>query len=339
MADTQSARNELARASEPAATRPLRWAAGIVNHASYDDLAECLASLALQTRLPEGVLVVDTGVDPARLAALRDEHKELAFELHPNRGWGAGVNRVLAWCRDQHPDVEAVLLLNPDVALDPDYAAVLAEALARDPRVAVATGKLLRPGRQELDSAGIRLPRHRRPRDRGSGQRDTGRFDRAEYVFAASGAAMLVRATAMDSVALDGEVFDEDFFAYHDDTDLCWRVHRFGWEVLYEPRAQAVHGRRWRPDRRFEVDPGVRRHSFKNHYLQIIKNERAPDFVRNLPWIAAWEVARLAFVLLFDRALLPAYAAAWRAAPVAWAKRRSLERRLQAPRTPAASRV
>lgn len=339
MADTQSARNELARAIDVAESRPLRWAAGIVNHGSYDDLAACLEALAKQIAQPEGVLVVDTGVDPVRLASLQEEHAGLEFELHPNRGWGAGVNRVLAWGRERHPDVEAVLLLNPDVALDPDYGAVLAEALARDPRVAVATGKLLRPGRQELDSAGIRLPRHRRPRDRGSGEPDTGRFDRAEYVFAASGAAMLVRSAAMDSVALDGEVFDEDFFAYHDDTDLCWRVHRFGWEVLYEPRAQAVHGRRWRPDRRFAIDPRVRRHSFKNHYLQIIKNERGPDFVRNLPWIAAWEIARLAFVLLFDRALLPAYAAAWRAAPVAWAKRRSLERSLQAPHPPAASRV
>jgi GT2 family glycosyltransferase len=306
------------------------WTAGVVNHGSYDDLAGCLASLEQQTSPPSGVVVVDTGVDPARLDALRARHAAFEFEIHPNRGWGAGGNRVLAWSRERRPGAAFTLLLNPDVVLDADFAERLVGAIARDPSVAIATGKLLRPGRRELDSAGIQLPRHRRPRDRGSGEPDVGRFDRREYVFGASGAAMLLRCAAMETVAIDGEVFDEDFFAYQDDTDLCWRVQRFGWRVLYEPGACAVHGRRWRKQRRFAIEVGVRRHSFKNHYLQIIKNERTSDFLRNLPWIAAWEVARLGFAIAFDRGVLPAYAAALREAPTAWAKRKVLARRLAA---------
>jgi GT2 family glycosyltransferase len=312
---------------------PGAWVAGVVNHGSYDDLAECLVSVERQTLSPAGVVVVDTGVAPDRLTGLRDRHPGCVFEEHANRGWGAGVNRVLSWCGERHPDAEFVLLLNPDVTLDPDFAERLVAAIARDASVAIATGKLLRPGRQELDSAGIRLPRHRRPRDRGSGEPDVGRYDRAEYVFGASGAAMLVRRSAMDAIAIDGEVVDEDFFAYQDDTDLCWRAQRFGWHVLYEPAARAVHGRRWRRDRRFTIDVRVRRHSFKNHYLQLIKNERPTDFLWNLPWIAAWEVARLGFAIAFDRAILPAYAAALREAPTAWAKRRAVAHRLAALRS------
>jgi len=318
---------------------PGAWAVGVVNHGSYDDLAECLASVERQTSSPCGVLVVDTGVDPARLDALRVRYPGYVFEQRANRGWGAGVNRVLAWCDERNPDAEFVLLLNPDMSLDAEFGERLVAAIARDPSVAIATGKLLRPGRQELDSAGIRLPRHRRPRDRGSGERDVGRFDRPEYVFGASGAAMLVRRSAMEAIAIEGEVVDEDFFAYQDDTDLCWRAHRFGWRVLYEPAARAVHGRRWRREGRFAIDVGVRRHSFKNHYLQIIKNERAIDFLRNLPWIAAWEVARLGFAIAFDRAILPAYAAALREAPTAWAKRRVVARRVAALRSTVGPRV
>ena len=48
----------------------------------------------------------------------------------------------------------------------------------------------------------------------------------------------------------------------------------------------------------------VRRHSFKNHYLQLIKNERGRDFLANLPAIAFWELARFGFALLRDRAVL-----------------------------------
>jgi GT2 family glycosyltransferase len=320
---------------EPELTPPSgAWAAGVVNHGSYDDLAGCLASLERQTLSPCGVVVVDTGVAPDRLAELRARHPRYVFEQHANRGWGAGVNRALAWCGEWHPAAAFVLLLNPDVVLDPDFAERLVAGIARDASVAIATGKLLRPGRRELDSAGIRLPRHRRPRDRGSGERDVGRFDRAEYVFGASGAAMLVRRSAMEAIAIEGEVVDEDFFAYQDDTDLCWRAQRFGWRVLYEPAARAVHGRRWRREGRFAIDVRVRRHSFKNHYLQLIKNERTTDFLRNLPWIAAWEVARLGYAIAFDRAILPAYAAALREAPTAWAKRRVVARRLAALRSP-----
>jgi GT2 family glycosyltransferase len=306
-----------------------RYVAGIVNHASYEDLGRCLASLAQQDARPEAVIVVDTGVDPARLDALAREFPTVGFELRANLGWGAGVNRILARVDDEHADVPYVLLLNPDIELDPDFAAVLCDALEADPRVAIASGKLLRPGRTVIDSAGIRLPRHRRPRDRGSDEADGGQWDRAEFVFGVSGAAMMLRRAALTDLAVAGEVVDEDFFAYHDDTDLCWRANRLGWRVLYEPRARGVHGRRWKREERMEIAPFVRRHSFKNHYLQIIKNERLADLCLNLPWLLTWEVLRLGFAVLRDPAVLPAYREALVASRRALAKRRMIEQRLR----------
>lgn len=293
-------------------------------------MPHCLESLRRQTLPPAAILVVDTGVDAERLAPVRRAFPEVSFEIRGNGGWGAGANRVLGWIDEHNPETPFALLLNPDAAPDPEYAAMLVADVAWHPEVAIAGGKLLRPDRATLDSAGIRLPRHRRPRDRGSGERDTGRYDRRESVFAVSGAAMLVRRSAMDAIAVLGEVVDEDFFAYQDDTDLCWRAQRFGWKVVYQPAARAVHGRGWRKERRFGIDPAVRCHSFKNHYLQILKNERARDLVMNLPWLITWEGLRLGFALLRDRAVLSAYAAALRGVPVAWRKRREIHRRLAA---------
>jgi len=308
------------------------YVAGVVHHAAWEDLRGCLASLLAQRAPPRAALVVDTGVAPERLEPARRAHPEVGFEVRENRGWGAGVNRVLGWAAERHPEVPFVLLLNPDIELEPDYGAILAGELHRHPRVAVTGGKLLRPDRATLDSAGIRLPRHRRPRDRGSGEPDRGQYDRREVVFAVSGAAMMVRRSAMEDVAVDGEVADEDFFAYQDDTDLCWRAGRFGWEVVYEPAARAVHARGWRREGRFAIAPAVRRHSFKNHYLQIIKNEPLGSLLGNLPWLLAWEGLRLGFALLRDREILPGYAAALRAAPLAFAKRHAIARRLRGPR-------
>lgn len=138
---------------------------------------------------------------------------------------------------------------------------------------------------------------------------------------------MLIRVDAIEQLALEGELFDEDFFAYHEDTDLCWRARRLGLGVLYEPMAVAVHARGWQRDLRETIPREIRRHSFKNHYLQIVKNESLGGLLANAPWLLAWEVLRLGFVLLRDPAMLGAYRQAWRALPGARRRRRLLDER------------
>jgi cellulose synthase/poly-beta-1,6-N-acetylglucosamine synthase-like glycosyltransferase len=144
---------------------------------------------------------------------------------------------------------------------------------------------LLRPGRTVIDSAGIRLPRHRRPRDRGSDETDGGQYDRAEFVFGVSGAAMMLRRAALADLAVGGEVVDEDFFAYHDDTDLCWRANRLGWRVLYEPRARGVHGCRWQRQQRMEIAP--RAAPFVQESLSADHQERTARRLLPEPAVAA----------------------------------------------------
>ena len=300
------------------------WSAAIVNHGDYDELEACLRSIAEQQRPPRRVCVYDTGIDPARLADLCKAFPDVEFEMGPNLGYAGGANRLLSTLASGSGAAELFLLLNSDIILDADFAARLADAIVSRPEVAIAGGKLLRPGRVLLDSTGIDFPRHRRPRDRGSEEVDAGRFDRAERVDGVSGAAMMLRADALDALAIEDEVFDRDFFAYHEDTDLCWRARRLGWSIWYEPSATAVHRRGWRRSDRFRVPIEIRRHSFKNHYLQIAKNERGVDLLLNLPWLLGWELLRLGFVLTRDRALLGGYVDALHGMRPALRKRRAM---------------
>ncbi len=297
------------------------YAVGVINYQSYDELKACLDSVQAQTLAPDLTMVVDIEADEARQSELW-ERPGIHIENMSNRGFAAGANYALKTLRERSK-TDFLLLLNPDVRLDPTFAERLLGEMQTRPRVALATGKLLRPD-GSIDSAGIVLPRHRRPRDRGSEKADRGQFDRTEFVFGASGAAMMIRGDSLSSLAIEGEVFDEDFFLYHEDTDLSWRAWLLGWQVLYVPDARAQHTRNWRRERRFEIDPRIRRHSFKNHYLQLIKNERGLDFWLNLPIIAGWEIMRLGFALLRDRATIPGYLDAWRLAGRAWRKRRLL---------------
>ena len=306
---------------------PARWGAGIVNHGSYDDLDRCLESLACQSLPATAIAVYDTGEDAARFETRRAAHSECHFESGPNRGYAGGANRVVELLASESESLDYILVLNPDVELDPDFSVRLIEGIDQRPRVAIATGKLLRPDRLTLDSAGILFPRHGRPRDRGSDSRDRGQFDAVELVDAASGAAMMLRVAALGDLELEGELFDESFFVYHEDTDLCWRARRFGWQILYEPRAVGVHVRRWQRARRAEIATSTRRHSFKNHYLQLVKNETLGHGLRNLPWLLGWEILRLGFVVVRDRPMLGAYAEAWRALPEAKRKRALVQAR------------
>jgi GT2 family glycosyltransferase len=313
----------------PASGAHARYAVGIVNYRTYADLERCLASVKTQTLAPTRVLVVDNDPVASELRELERRHPEVEWQPRRNRGFSEAANFILARFRDGDHCEEFFLLLNPDVRLEPEFAERLLAGMQRFEQAALGSGKLLRPDTGGIDSAGIVLPRHRRPRDRGSEEPDRGQYESTEFVFGASGAALMVRASALDDLSIEGEVFDEDFFTYHEDTDLAWRANRLGWRVLYVPGARALHERHWRRDRRFVIPDRVRRHSFKNHYLQLIKNESAGGFLVNLPAIACWEILRLGYALLRDRALLAGYADAWQGSRSAWRKRRALQQRIR----------
>lgn len=322
-----------------------QWAAygaGIVHYGSDPGLARCLASLRTQTHRPAKIVVIDHDApeppDPRR-TELQAEFPEVDWIHAPNGGYAAGANRAVERLLgspvgplrgpslDRGPELELVLILNPDVELEPEFAAAILAELERRPEVALASGKLLRPGGQLIDSAGIERRRSRRFFDRGSEEPDDGRFDRVEPVFAVSGAALFLRRSALPSLALDGELFDEDFFTYHEDTDLAWRARQLGWQCLYVPAARAIHVRGWRQGERRRVAAPIRRHSFKNRYLELIKNESPLALIRDLPFVLPVELARLGFAVFGDRTLLGAYGEAFRLAGRARRKRAMLRRK------------
>ena len=305
-------------------SEPVLYSAGVINYRNYEDLGPCLESLQAQTLAPAQITVVDADPDESRLAVLEEAFPAVSFERVSNHGFAGGANRLLASLARAVPEAEFALILNPDTFLDPDFCEVLLNSIRGREDVALASGKLFRSGRSRLDSAGIRLPLNRRPQDRGSRQIDRGQFDQPEYVFGASGAAMMIRLAALKDLEIEGEIFDEDFFVYHEDTDLSWRAKNLGWRVYYEPAAVAVHKRGWQKESRYSIPAEIRRHSFKNHYLQIVKNESLLSFLVLLPVFVSWEVLRLGFAVLLDRTILPAYGQAYRLLGRAFHKRRVL---------------
>lgn len=305
------------------------YTAGIVHFGEDEGWRDCLASLLDQSTAPTRIFVVDHGgwaESDAPVARMPFDDPRIEWSRLPNRGYSAGANRILERSAAVCPESDFVLVLNPDVHLEEKFAATLIREMNARPDVALASGKLLRPGGECIDSAGITMSRSRRFMDRGSEEPDDGRFDATETIFAVSGAAIMLRTAFLPWLAVEGEVFDEDFFVYHEDTDLAWRAGLLGFTTLYVPEARATHVRGWRRGQRARIASRIRRHSFKNRYLEMIKNERPLSFLRDLPFILSMEVARFGFALTSDRALIGAYREAAGQARRAWHKRRVIRR-------------
>jgi GT2 family glycosyltransferase len=155
--------------------------------------------------------------------------------------------------------------------------------------------------------------------------------------FGPDGAAALYSRKLLDDVAIDGKPLDETFEKWAADVDLAWRAQILGWNGVYEPCAVAYHVRSYSPSTRAGVPERDRRVQFRNRYLMMVKNDSLRDLSRDLPRIAAYEIAAFAYALVRERHLLAGYAELRHLLPTARTQRHEIQarrRRRGVPRAP-----
>lgn len=263
----------------------MRVLACVVSWNSADQLAGALDSLTAQVGVDVDVVVVDNAsVDASReLAARYPGVRVVANDA--NRGFAGAANQGVALARSA--GAGAFLVCNPDVSLQPDYLSRALAALEAGPRRAAVQGKLWRsavPEGRVLDTTGHQAFVTRLFRNRGEGQVDRGQYDEPGEVFGVSGAVALYRVESLLDVAVHGEVFDEDLFAFWEDVDLDWRLQLRGWQAWYEPTACGWHERGGAGPRRSAF---VEELNFANRFLVVTKNDHGPSLLRALPGFAA----------------------------------------------------
>ena len=164
-----------------------------------------------------------------------------------------------------------------------------------------------------IDSTGIYFTPNMRHLDRGAEEIDRGQFDRMQYIFGASGAAAFFRREFIEDVSVEGEFFDEEFFAFREDGDLAWRAQVMGWKCLYVPTAVAWHVRRVTPERRRDLPLVINWHSTKNRFLMRGKNASG-WLCRRLFFPVLWrDIMTFGYALVRDRRLWSAVTYWWRA--------------------------
>lgn len=291
----------------------------IVTYNSAKDIESCLNALLKQSFPVERIVVIDnasTDGTAERVRQFADNIHFIANEV--NNGFAGGQNQAIRQTRSDY-----VLVLNPDVTLDPDYITEIVTFMEQDPSVGSATGRLVFASNIDvMDSAGLGMKRTRNAYDLGAGE-PAANWNATKAVFGVSGAAAMYRTAMIRDVEHDGEFFDEHFFAYKEDVDVAWRAKKLGWMSHYVPAANALHHRGWKKGGRSSVPLFVRQHSYQNRFFTLLKNE--PIGWHSLligPLILAAEAVKLGYIALREPGLLRCWPVIFRSAPSMLRKRK-----------------
>ncbi len=284
---------------------------GLVTWNSASFLPATLGALAQQDYPDLELIVVDNAsADDSLELVSRNAKPTTIIRNDTNTGFCHAHNQAIEASMGAY-----YLALNPDVEMQRGYIQHLVQALEENPTAGSALGKLLLTGEgtgiQLLDSTGLFLDRRRRQWARGHGEVDRGQYEDSCEVFGPDGAAPLYRRAMLEDVKIQGQYFDESFFAHKEDVDVAWRARLLGWGCRYEPTAVAFHHRTFRPGRRTNIAPEIRLHAVKNRYFLIVKNESLEGWRRDWLQILWYDLKILAYICLFERSSLAGLRLLW----------------------------
>lgn len=201
----------------------------VVTSNSARDLTQLLQCTPLRAAFDDIVVVDNASTDDSRDVARRAGVEVIARSTR--RGFGAAVNLGATATTGPY-----FAVLNPDIrCLTKNDFAKLTDAFA-DPSVAIVGPALELPSGDLQDSA-RRVPTPAELLLRRRVMPTLGAITKSGSVPWVVGACMVVRREAFESVG----GFDEGYALYFEDVDLCVRLRRRGWKVVFEPAVRLLH--------------------------------------------------------------------------------------------------
>jgi GT2 family glycosyltransferase len=213
-------------------------AAVVLDWNGGSEAVEAVESL-VASRYPNlRIILVDNGSRIPVIAEVRRRHAAvMTIANDVNLGYAGGNNVGIR--AGLAAGAAYVLVLNNDARVRPDTVAALVEVARRDDRVAAVGAKILRADRPDRlwMAWGEVTWRQSLVRLVGQDRADGPSFAVERDVEWVSGCGLLLSRRALAEIGL----FDEDFFAYHEEVDWCARARARGLRVVYTPRAEVLH--------------------------------------------------------------------------------------------------
>lgn len=231
---------------------PKKLSISIVNFNSGGYLVECLKSLdKLKKELNFDVWIVDNSSSDGSLEKAKKEYPNLNYiENKENLGFGKANNQVL-----KKINTEYILFLNPDCNVPEKTLSGMVKFMDDNADVAASSCRVEKAdGSLDLAShRGFPTPwtsfKYYMLREDSLYHQTYKDMTKPHEVDAIVGAFFLARKSVLDK--LGG--FDEDYFLYAEDIDLCFRIKKAGYKVFYVPEVKVIHMK--------GVSSGIKSHS------------------------------------------------------------------------------
>lgn len=202
--------------------------------------------------------------------------------LDKNHGFAEGNNKGVEVAQGDY-----IIFLNTDTIVPKNWLPELVKVAASDKKIGICGSKIIdeRYGGKYIGEGRINIFGIANP---------SVRDDRQKEVAWASGTSMLIKKEVLNKL---GYCFDPSFFAYYEDTDLCWRTWLLGYKIIYVPTSIVDHlgGRTAAKVRR--ISP-LLMYEYRNKILMYKKNLRTP-----LKQISLFFVAILTFFIIIKYVL------------------------------------
>jgi len=209
----------------------------VVNWNGKHFLKECFESIKKQTFKEFEVIFVDNGSTDGSSEWVAEHYGDFVtiVQNEQNRGFAEGNNQGILRARGRY-----MVLINNDTVLKDDFLEELMKPAVNNSDVGMCASKILfYDNPSVIDATGQLLYWDGLNRQKGHFEVDNGKYNVDCEILFPPGCGSLYKKEMLEEIGL----FDEDFFAYGEDTDLGLRARIAGWKCVYVHRAVIYHKR------------------------------------------------------------------------------------------------
>lgn len=248
-------------------------------------LDSVLASLEGQTLSNFEVILVDNGSTDGSCSFVTANYPWVhLIELSENFGFCGAVNAGIRAAKAPY-----VLLLNNDTEVKEDFVEEMLAAIRRHKNAFSCGARMVQyHDRDRLDDVGNYYCALGWSFARGRGK-DIHAYETEDKIFSACAGAAIYRKKIIEKIGY----FDEEHFAYLEDTDIGYRARIYGYENWYAPKAIVYHVGSGTSGSRY--NQFKTRYSSRNNIYLIYKNMPLLQIILNLPFLAAGFLIKFLF--------------------------------------------
>ncbi len=233
------------------------------------------------------IIMVDNNSTDESIAYTRENYPEIKLLLQEkNTGFASGNNIGMKYAIKKGYDY--VFLLNQDTEVTPSWLKELVELADKDKTLGAIQSKLyLHADKSKLNTVGNRIHFLGFGYGEASGAKDEGKYDEVREINYPSGAAVLLRVSALKEIGL----FDDAMFMYLEDLDIGWRMWLAGYKVVMQPTSIIYH--------KYEFNRSMKQVYYfeRNRLLTLFRNYKTGTLVLLSPAWFIMEAGQLVFAI------------------------------------------